>query len=155
MVSPTHFPTAWRAWAAAPLDFEPVDSEHLSLFNVAVGACLRDASGVAEGRRMLRRLIVALDLSYDEAGRALGVTGETVRRWERSMVLVPTRRLSVLTGADDALSRLLGLFRPERLPVAIRRPAALFDGESALDWILRGRIQEVADRYDVALSYQV
>ncbi len=30
----------------------------------------------------------------------------------------------------------------------------LFNGESALDWILRGRISETAARYEAALSYQ-
>jgi hypothetical protein len=40
------------------------------------------------------------------------------------------------------------------LPTGIRRPAELFDGETALAWILRGRIAEVADRYETALLYQ-
>jgi hypothetical protein len=30
----------------------------------------------------------------------------------------------------------------------------LFDGERALDWILRGRIGDAAGRYEIALSYQ-
>jgi hypothetical protein len=54
----------------------------------------------------------------------------------------------------EALDRLLALFQPARLPLAIRRPAELFDGERALDWILRGRIGEAAGRYEIALSYQ-
>ena len=102
----------------------------------------------------MRRLAGALDLSFDELGQMLGVRGETARRWERGLGSIPTDRLADLTTAEAALDRLLGLFRPERLPVAIRRPAELFGGESALDWILRGRIQDVADGYERALSYQ-
>jgi len=49
---------------------------------------------------------------------------------------------------------MLEIFRPERLFQVVRRKADLFDGESALEWILRGRVAEVADRYELALSYQ-
>lgn len=129
--------------------------ECLLLFSAVVGAHLRLKSREAEGRRVLHRLMSTLDLSRDEAGRMFGVTGETVRRWERGMVEIPARQMAVLTAADGALSRLLELFLPERLPLAIRRPAEAFGGEHALDWILRGRIAEVADRYDRALLYQV
>jgi hypothetical protein len=106
------------------------------------------------GVRALGRLITGLDLSFDEVGRMLGVSGETARRWERGLVPIPAARLALLTSAASALDRLLTLFRPERLPAAIRRSAPIFDGERALDWILRGRIQEVAEQYDRALSYQ-
>ncbi len=41
-----------------------------------------------------------------------------------------------------------------RLPQVIRRPVDIFDGHSALEWILLGRIEEVAKRYEVAFAYQ-
>ena len=43
------------------------------------------------------------------------------------------------------------MFRPRRLPEVIRRPAALFDAEPVLEWIERGRIIEVVQRYDRAV----
>jgi hypothetical protein len=67
---------------------------------------------------------------------------------------VPRDRAATLETAGAALGRLLRMFRPETLPQVIRRPAVLFDGKRALDWVLDGRIQEAADRYDAALSYQ-
>jgi len=128
--------------------------ECLVLFNTAVSDYLRLKRRGAEGRHILQRLMRTLDLSRDETGRMFGVTGETVRRWERGMVEVPAQQLAALTAADGALSRLLELFLPERLPLAIRRPAEAFGGERALDWILRGRIAHVAESYDRALMYQ-
>lgn len=108
----------------------------------------------AEGQLTLRRLATSLDLSLDELGRMLGTSGDSVQRWERGLASVPGTQLRMLTRANDALNRLLALFSPERLPLVIRRPTELFDGEPALDWILRGHIQEVADRYERAFSYQ-
>jgi hypothetical protein len=95
-----------------------------------------------------------LGLSLDHLARMLSVAGDTVRLWERGYGEVPASRFGELLLADKALDRLLTLFRPERLPQVIRRKADLFEGEEALDWILRGRIADVADRYDSALSYQ-
>ncbi len=128
--------------------------ECLAIFHAAVGEHQRAKRGGAEGRRILYRLMATLDLSRDEAGRVFDVTGETVRRWERRMVEIPTEQLARLTTADAGLSRLLELFLPDRLTLAIRRPADAFGGERALDWILRGRIAQVAESYDRALMYQ-
>lgn len=128
--------------------------ECLVLFNAAVSDRLRSSKRGAEGRRILHRLMRLLDLSRDETGRMFGVTGETVRRWEHSMVEIPAHQMAALTAADAALEGLIELFLPDRLPLVIRRPAELFDGERALDWILRGRIADVAERYDHLLMYQ-
>lgn len=128
--------------------------ECLAIFHAAVGGHQRAKRGGAEGRRILYRLMATLDLSRDEAGRIFGVTGETVRRWERGMVEISAQQLARLTAADAALSRLLELFLPERLPLALRRPAEAFGSERALDWILRGLIAQVAESYDRALMYQ-
>ncbi len=53
-----------------------------------------------------------------------------------------------------ALERLQQIFLPGGLARAIRRKVNAFDGDAAIDWILRGRIQDVADIYEFVLSYQ-
>ena len=45
------------------------------------------------------------------------------------------------------------IFLPERIVQATRRKAELFDGQSALDWILNGRWPEVIQKYEAALCY--
>ena len=106
------------------------------------------------GRLAIERLMGHLGLSQDEVGRMLRVTGESVRRWKSGAIAIPLSRLAEITAAESALNRLLKVFRPERLPLAIRRKAELFGGKRALDWILNGRIAEVADRYELSLAYQ-
>jgi transcriptional regulator with XRE-family HTH domain len=128
--------------------------ELLSSFNAVLFEFLRGAGNQGRGRSALRRLMVHLGLSYDQLGRAFAVSGETVRRWERGSHPLPDERLADLVQADAALDRLLAIFRPERLAHGVRRKADLFAGESALDWILRGRIADAADRYESALVYQ-
>jgi transcriptional regulator with XRE-family HTH domain len=141
---------------AALSNLPPDETEHelLAAFNTAVSALLREAEGESRGRGAVRRLMTHLDLSFDQVGRALGVSGETVRRWERGSHEIPAERMADLLRTDAALDRLLGVFRAERLAAVVRRQAELFSGERALDWIFRGRIGEVADRYEVTLSYQ-
>ena len=144
------------------LDFHPPteipvqssEEELLSTFHTAVTEVLRTTEGQERGREIVRRLMTLLDLSFDQVGRLLGLSGETVRRWERGTHEIPAERLADLTTTEAALRRLLTVFRPERIAQAIRRKAELFSGETALDWILRGRIVDVADRYETALVYQ-
>ncbi len=128
--------------------------ELMATLNTAVSEFLRDSESQSRGREILRRLMSVLRLSFDELGRLLGVSGETVRRWERGGHRVPDERMAQLDQAEAALGRLLEIFRPERLARVLRRTAELFRGETALDLILRGRISEVADRYEAALTYQ-
>ena len=128
--------------------------ESLSALNVAVSEVLRLDMNQAEGRNILRQLVGNLELSLDELGRMFGVSGETARRWERGTHRIPTSRIAKLISAGRSLSRLHQMFRPNRLPQVIRREAELFGGERALDWILRGRHADVADRYENALMYQ-
>jgi transcriptional regulator with XRE-family HTH domain len=130
------------------------DQELLVLFNLAVFEVLRTVSGQGQGRQAARHLMSRLSLSYDQLGRAFGVSGETVRRWERGSHPIPDERLADLAEAGAALGRLEEMFRPERLSQVVRRKAGLFEGESALDWILRGRIGAAAGRYETALAYQ-
>lgn len=123
-------------------------------FQLAMEELLRAESGAEKARLAVRSVMSHLDLSYDEVGRMFNVSGETVRRWSQGSHAVPSGRVGQLAAAQAALDRLLGIFRPEAFPGVIRRRTELFDGETALDWILRGRIDEVADRYESTLSYQ-
>lgn len=141
------------AVASPSLDAGTYVEWHL-LFNQAVEQLVALESGTGPVRTALRSLMTRLELSQDDLGRMLGVSGETVRRWERGATGIPAERRSAILAAESGLRRLQDLFRPERLPSAIRRPAELFDGETALEWILRGRIGMVADRYEAALLYQ-
>ncbi len=103
---------------------------------------------------ILDRLRTCLDLSQEDLGTMFGVTGEDVRAWESGGAEIPEITFARLISAGTALDRMLWLFRPDRLPQVIRRRAEAFNGERALEWILDGRIAEVADRYDSGLSYQ-
>jgi len=107
-----------------------------------------------EGRAVLRKLMATLKISFDDLGKMFKVSGETVRRWENGTNSIPTDKSVTVHSTRAPLDKLLQIFQPERLPVVIRRTADLFDGERALDWILRGRIADVASRYEVALTYQ-
>ena len=131
-----------------------LEQELLTLYNTVVFEALLAAEGQGRGRDILRRLMVQLALSYDQLGRAFGVSGETVRRWERGSHEIPAERMAVLAETEAALRRLVTIFKPERLPQVLRRKAALFGEESGLDWIFRGRMAEVAERYEAALAYQ-
>ncbi len=51
--------------------------------------------------------------------------------------------------AHDALERMRSTFDHERLSRLVRRPSALFNGSTGLDWIIAGKIKEVAEDYDL------
>jgi hypothetical protein len=133
----------------------PDDREYAEVLEVAITEYLRDARAGNGARHIVRELLTALSISTEELGRMFQVSGETAQRWEQGVVAVPAKKQADITLAGDALTRLRAFFQPERLPAVIRRrPAPLFEGESALDWILRGLIREVVDRYDRLLSYE-
>ncbi len=102
---------------------------------------------------IMKRLRKHLDLSGEDLGTMLGLTGQAVRAWEAREAEVPDLVFGKLIAAQSALDQLLGIFLPERLPEVIRRRAAAFDGGRALDWILDGRIADVAEKYDRGLAY--
>ena len=137
-----------------PEDPSERDLEFLAVYNLAVSELLATRLPDAQARLMLRRLMSHLGLSFDHVGRMLDVSGQTVMLWERGQAEVPEEYLSELRLADTALERMLELLRPDRLSHVIRRRSDLFDHEQALDWILRRRIPEVAERYQAILSYQ-
>src|SRR5437667_255605 len=125
------------------------------LVSVAVADEMLAGSRAARGRQAIRRLLTTLRLSYDDTGRMLGTSGETVRRWATGQAGLSAEKLALLDIATQALGRLQRLFRPDRLPEVVRRPAESFGGQRALDWILQGRIREVADSYEQELAYQL
>jgi len=101
----------------------------------------------------LTTLATALELSQDDLGRMFAVSGETIRRW-RNGSAIPLEARAKIAEALAGLERLQRIFLPESLAPATRRKAQAFDGDSAFDWILRGRIRDVADIYEFVLSYQ-
>ncbi len=127
--------------------------------NLALHASPAPAKGARERRgdalrSYLRHVREVLDLSFDQVGRALRVNGETVRRWENAAIAIPEAQWAPVTMMDQEVHRMERLFTPERLPMVVRRPADMFEGRAAMDWLLEGRWQEVADLYESALLYQ-
>jgi DNA-binding transcriptional regulator YiaG len=120
----------------------------------AIDESLADAGLYTRGAAAVARLGRLFGMSHEELGRMFRVSGETVRRWERGQVRIPDARQAELETMAAAADRLEALFVADRLPQVIRRPAELFGGETALAWIERGRIADVADRYETALAYQ-
>lgn len=146
----------WEDYAkqADRLARDGAGGETLLDYDLAVHDALAETLKTDRGRAIIRRLMTLLSLGQDELGRMFEVSGETIRRWERGQVRIPPARLAALESANASLARMLSLFVTERLPEVIRRKAGLFDGERALDWILRGRIGDAASRYETALRYQ-
>jgi len=132
----------------------PKLQESFAIYNLAVSTIVSEQVGSNEAVQVLSTLMASFDLSFDELGRMFGVTGETVRRWETGTSSISNERKAEITLAREPLSKLLKTFRSPKLPQVIRRPAELFNGERALDWILRGKIADVANRYEIALRYQ-
>jgi hypothetical protein len=128
--------------------------EQVAIYLTAVAEALLDGEAQRSARQALRGLRLFLDLGYDDVGRMLRTSGETVRRWERGAVRVPDDARARISAAHDLLGRLTRFFNPSRLPEVVRRPARTFDGQRALDWIVRGDLDAVVARYDAALSFQ-
>jgi len=141
-----------RRQHARPPRVKP-DLETVIVFDAGVLEYTTKIASSKDTAAIIQRLMAHLQLSYDEVGLIVGTTGETVRRWEHGQSIPPEKH-AVLHATDAALSRLLDVIKPEALPSAVRTPAEIFDTESALAWILRGRMTEVAERYDRELSYQ-
>jgi len=135
----------------APLASAP---QEMAVYNVAVGKFFVRRDQRDRTSQMIRALRVHLGLSCDELGSILRISGFEARSLENGQIRVGRELVSLILSMYEALERLLAIIRPERLPEAIGRPAEAFRGERALDWILRGRITEVADSYEEAVRYQ-
>jgi RNA polymerase sigma factor (TIGR02999 family) len=102
----------------------------------------------------LQRLSSHLLITDQDLARIFGVSTETIMSWKSGGAEIPREMETIISAADISLGRLLGIFRADRLPDVIRRKVELFRGRSALDLILEGRIEQVADSYDAAFAYQ-
>jgi DNA-binding transcriptional regulator YiaG len=130
------------------------DSEMLAIFNAAVAERLLAERAAWQGRQAVRDLMVRLGLGAEEVAAMLHVPVETLTGWESGLAAIPADKAAQLQAATRALSKLLGIFRPDRLPQVIRRRVELFEGQSAAEWIISGKITEVAERYETAFAYQ-
>jgi type III restriction enzyme len=128
-------------------DIEGVLARHSSA-SVAIGP------GKSASIEALQRLSAHLSISNQDIARLLHASAEMIGHWASGETVMPPEIEVAVTAADTALRRMLAIFRPERLPDVIRQRVELFQGRSALDLILEGRIEEVADLYDAAFAYQ-
>jgi transcriptional regulator with XRE-family HTH domain len=136
------------------LQASDLDREFLLVFTVAVSEKLVAEGAELYARQSLRHIMARLELPQEDVARMLAVSGDTIADWEAGRTAIPVEARTAISRANAAVTRLLGIFRPERLPQVIRRTADIFDGQSALDWILFGRVDEVANRYEAAFAYQ-
>lgn len=144
-----------RGHRLAPVDALGEDVALLvALFNSAVTEEMLASATDNRGRLTIGRLMTTLRLSYDDIGRMFSVSGETARRWALGVSSIPADAAARLDVANQAINRMQRLIRPDRLPGVLRRQADAFDGDPALAWILRGRIADVAERYERDLAYQ-
>lgn len=137
-----------------PPTLEQVETEWMVVFAQAALERINKERSVDRARTALRSLMTCLQLGQDDMARLFAVSRETIRRWEQGKTAIPIEKETKILEVEVGLSRLQEIFRPDRLAAAVRRQADLFDGETALEWILRGRIREVADRYETAFLYQ-
>jgi hypothetical protein len=143
------------AFGDQPLEIDPLKLRECGqLYRLALLSFESEGTVANEGQQILRKLMATLKISFDDLGKMFKVSGETVRRWENGTNSIPMDKSATILSTQGPLDKLLQIFQPARLPVVIRRTSDLFDGERALDWILRGRIADVATRYEVELSYQ-
>lgn len=131
-----------------------LDREFLLLFSLAVTEKIRAETADSQARQSLRNVLTKLELSLDDISRLLGVSSVEVEEWETGDRPIAAEHQTVLNRVSSAVTRLSAIFRPDRLPKVIRRKAELFDGESALEWILEGRTEDVLERYEAAFAYQ-
>lgn len=129
------------------------DLELLPTYQAVVLQVCADEDGERVARRALEKLMTVLDLTARECARMIGASPASVKAWQAGTASPPKKTAAHLTQAEAALDRLLTMFRPERLPLVIRRHAPAFGGRPALDLILEGRITEVVDHYSLSLRY--
>ncbi len=102
---------------------------------------------LAEISRKIARIRKYLNLNYEEFGQMIGTSGLTVWNLERGYLPLNPYKEKI-NEIYDNLMHLLKFFVPKKLASAIRRPAPIFNGERALDWILRGEFSEVVKKYE-------
>lgn len=116
--------------------------------------------GQALAVRALATMTQRLDLSDADLATMLWnqsgaeITDAMVHAWLSRIVDVPEQLIDILCEDEMECMKLVDMYRPDRLPDIIRRPAPAFGDDSALSFILAGRIAHVARTYDDALSFQ-
>ena len=108
----------------------------------------------SEAKIVLEVWSVLLRITLEEAGQILGVSAGTIESWLNNQLPIPPEFLGRIKSTDASLSRVQDLIKKASLADVIRRPAEVFGGQTALDWILAGRIKDVADAYDEGLYFQ-
>jgi len=91
----------------------------------------------------LERLLSLWGLSASEAARVFGVSRQALSKWRRQGP--PAERapmIAALAAATDQLDRHV---KRERIPAAVRRPAAKLGGRSLYETACAGRHLEVRD----------
>jgi hypothetical protein len=131
-----------------------LDREFLLIFALAVTEKVRAESLESQARQSLRNVLVRLALSTEDLSRLFETSLNELETWESGLSPIRPEIRPVVNRVSSGVNKLLTMFRPERLPDVVRREAELFDGQSALAWILQGRIEDVVNRYERALAYQ-
>jgi transcriptional regulator with XRE-family HTH domain len=144
----------WFEPSAIRLQASDLDREFLLVFVIAVSEKLIGDRAYSQARDALRQVLARLQLSTADLAALLGVSANIIDEWESGHVTIPPDAQATLNRASNAVTRMLLIFRPERLPHVIRQRVDMFGGESGLDWILQGRIHEVAGLYETAFAYQ-
>lgn len=91
-------------------------------------------------------------LSPDEVARLMAVDSKVALAWLAGgeIPLLYTVQLDKML---ESLDRLVQMFEPKRLPEMLRRPAPVFADRAAIEIILQGGIEYVADAYERLLTY--
>lgn len=108
-----------------------------------------------DGRAILDRLAKSLELSHVDIAAMLDVPATDVESWLDGRGRLPLVVLAQLREYADSLDTLERLFRRDRLPHLIRRPAEIFGGRAGIDLIRAGDLRTVASRFDRSLTFQV
>jgi hypothetical protein len=121
------------------------------LTNQGIGARSWTSSSNIE---MAQDLLESLAIDESQAAGMLRTTPDAIREYLAGRRAMPSSVETRIREAHAALRRLLRIFRRDRLGEVLRRQAPAFGKQPALDLILNGRIVEVVDVYERALTYQ-
>lgn len=99
----------------------------------------------------LHRIASALGVSRTELARLLGVTRQAIEQWE--LRGVPGERQEKLATLDAIVDLLTVRLKPDRIPGAVRRPAAAYGGRSMLQAIADGDQQMVLEELREAFDW--
>ncbi len=99
----------------------------------------------------LQRIASTLGVSRTELARLLGVTRQAIEQWE--LRGVPGDRQERLATLDAIVDLLTVRLKPDRIPGAVRRPAAAYGGRSMLGAMADGDEQLVLEELREAFDW--